>query len=207
MRTINDDIDLSNYEGTISSTNGDLNLRECKGVFYTTNGDIELYQCNGSASTTNGDIHIINSKINEVETTNGDITIVESIIDKVKTVIGKVVLKNTTVKEMEAHNVSGKGTIEHLILKRNTKFSYNINIFKPSTWFNNNISGDGNIIINNNKVFINGKRSKNTEQKEQKWEVPKGIKINKITTDMTIVADYDIEIDGNGKLEKKISLL
>ena len=225
MRTINDDIDLSNYEGTISSTNGDLNLQECNGVFSTTNGDIELYQCTGSASTTNGDIHITNSKVNEVETTNGDITIVESNIDNIKTANGKVVLKNTNVKEMEANNISGKGTIEHLILKRNTKSSYNTNIFKPSTWFgctssngtstinigsnSVNISYDGNINIVNGKVFVNGKEIKEqTENKEeQKWEVPKGIKINKITTDMTIIADYDIEIDGNGKLEKKISLL
>ena len=226
MRTINDDIDLSNYEGTISSTNGDLNLQECNGVFSTTNGDIELYQCTGSTSTTNGDIHITNSKINEVETTNGDITIVESNIDKVKTANGKVVLKNTTVKEMEAHNVSGKGIIEHLTLPKRTPITKcNIDIFNPSTWFgctssngtstintgsnSINISCDGNISIVNGKVFVNGKEIKEqTENKEeQKWEVPKGIKINKITTDMTIIADYDIEIDGNGKLEKKISLL
>ena len=70
------------------------------------------------------------------------------------------------------------------------------------------ISVDGNISINNGKVFVNGKELEQPENKEeQKWKVPKGIKINKITTDMTIISDYDIEIDGNGKLEKKISLL
>ena len=70
------------------------------------------------------------------------------------------------------------------------------------------ISVDGNITINNGKVFVNGKELEQPENKEeQKWKVPKGIKINKITTDMTIISEYDIEIDGNGKLEKKISLL
>ena len=218
MRTTNDDINLSNYEGVIVSTNGDLDLRECNGVFSTTNGDIELYQCKGSVSTTNGEIHIANSEIDEIETTNGDITLVESTIDKVKTTNGKVVLRNTDVKEMEANNVSGNGTIEHLILKTITS-SCKFNMFKPSTWFNNNsvnisvngvsISVDGDLTINNGKVFVNGKEynKEDGQEKEQKWEVPKGIKIKKITTDMTIISDYDIEIEGNGKLEKKISLL
>ena len=224
MRTINDDIELSNYEGTISSVNGDLELRECNGVFSTVNGDIELCQCKGSVSTTNGEIHIANSELNNVETNNGDITIVESNIDNVKATNGKIVLKNTNVKEMEANNISGRGTIEHLTLpKRTTITKCNIDIFNPLTWFgctssngtstinigsnSINISCNENINIVNGKVFVNGKEVKDTEQKEQKWKVPKGIKINKITTDMTIIADYDIEIDGNGKLEKKISLL
>lgn len=213
MRTTNDDITLSNYEGVVSSTNGDLDLRECNGVFSTTNGDIYLYECKGSVSTTNGEIHIGNCQLDEIETTNGDIIIVESTIDNVKTTNGKVALRNTNVKEMEANNISGKGTIEHLILKTITS-SCKFNGFKPSTWFNNisvngvSISVDGNITINNGKVFVNGKELEQSENKqEQKWKVPKGIKINKITTDMTIISDYDIEIDGNGKLEKKISLL
>lgn len=213
MRTTNDDITLSNYEGVVSSTNGDLDLRECNGVFSTTNGDIYLYECKGSVSTTNGEIHIGNCELDEIETTNGDIILVESTIDKVKTTNGKVALRNTHVKEMEANNISGKGTIEHLILKTMTS-SCKFNGFKPSTWFNNisvngvSISVDGNITINNGKVFVNGKELEQSENKEeQKWKVPKGIKINKITTDMTIISDYDIEIDGNGKLEKKISLL
>lgn len=213
MRTTNDDITLSNYEGVVSSTNGDLDLRECNGVFSTTNGDIYLYECKGSVSTTNGEIHIGNCELDEIETTNGDIIIVESTIDRVKTTNGKVALRNTHVKEMEANNISGKGTIEHLILKTITS-SCKFNGFKPSTWFNNisvngvSISVDGNITINNGKVFVNGKELEQAENKEeQKWKVPKGIKINKITTDMTIISDYDIEIDGNGKLEKKISLL
>lgn len=213
MRTTNDDITLSNYEGVVSSTNGDLDLRECNGIFSTTNGDIYLYECKGSVSTTNGEIHIGNCELDEIETTNGDIILVESTIDKVKTTNGKVALRNTHVKEMEANNISGKGTIEHLILKTMTS-SCKFNGFKPSTWFNNisvngvSISVDGNITINNGKVFVNGKELKQAENKEQqKWKVPKGIKINKITTDMTIISDYDIEIDGNGKLEKKISLL
>ena len=213
MRTTNDDITLSNYEGVVSSTNGDLDLRECNGVFSTTNGDIYLYECKGSVSTTNGEIHIGNCELDEIETTNGDIIIVESTIDNVKTTNGKVALRNTNVKEMEANNISGKGTIEHLILKTITS-SCKFNRFKPSTWFNNisvngvSISVDGNITINNGKVFVNGKELEQPENKEeQKWKVPKGIKINKITTDMTIISEYDIEIDGNGKLEKKISLL
>lgn len=213
MRTTNDDITLSNYEGVVSSTNGDLDLRECNGVFSTTNGDIYLYECKGSVSTTNGEIHIGNCELDEIETTNGDIILVESTIDNVKTTNGKVALRNTNVKEMEANNISGKGTIEHLILKTITS-SCKFNGFKPSTWFNNisvngvSISVDGNITINNGKVFVNGKELEQPESKEeQKWKVPKGIKINKITTDMTIISDYDIEIDGNGKLEKKISLL
>ena len=213
MRTTNDDITLSNYEGVISSTNGDLDLRECNGVFSTTNGDIYLYECKGSVSTTNGEIHIGNCELDEIETTNGDIILVESTIDNVKTTNGKVALRNTNVKEMEANNISGKGTIEHLILKTMTS-SCKFNGFKPSTWFNNisvngvSISVDGNITINNGKVFVNGKELEQSENKEeQKWKVPKGIKINKITTDMTIISDYDIEIDGKGKLEKKISLL
>ena len=213
MRTTNDDITLSNYEGVVSSTNGDLDLRECNGVFSTTNGDIYLYECKGSVSTTNGEIHIGNCQLDEIETTNGDIILVESTIDRVKTTNGKVALRNTNVKEMEANNISGKGTIEHLILKTITS-SCKFNGFKPSTWFNNisvngvSISVDGNITINNGKVFVNGKELEQAENKEeQKWKVPKGIKINKITTDMTIISDYDIEIDGNGKLEKKISLL
>lgn len=213
MRTTNDDITLSNYQGVISSTNGDLDLRECNGVFSTTNGDIYLYECKGSVSTTNGEIHIGNSELDEIETTNGDIIIVESTIDTVKTTNGKVALRNTHVKDMEANNVSGKGTIEHLILKTITS-SCKVNMFKPSTWFNNisvngvSISVDGDITISNGKVFVNGKELQRAENKqEQKWEVPKGIKINKITTDMTIISDYDIEIHGNGKLEKKISLL
>lgn len=213
MRTTNDDITLSNYEGVVSSTNGDLDLRECNGVFSTTNGDIYLYECKGSVSTTNGEIHIGNCELDEIETTNGDIILVESTVDRVKTTNGKVALRNTNVKEMEANNISGKGTIEHLILKTITS-SCKFNGFKPSTWFNNisvngvSISVDGNITINNGKVFVNGKELEQSENKEeQKWKVPKGIKINKITTDMTIISDYDIEIDGNGKLEKKISLL
>lgn len=213
MRTTNDDITLSNYEGVVSSTNGDLDLRECNGVFSTTNGDIYLYECKGSVSTTNGEIHIGNCELDEIETTNGDIILVESTVDNVKTTNGKVALRNTHVKEMEANNISGKGTIEHLILKTMTS-SCKFNGFKPSTWFNNisvngvSISVDGNITINNGKVFVNGKELEQPETKEeQKWKVPKGIKINKITTDMTIISDYDIEIDGNGKLEKKISLL
>lgn len=213
MRTTNDDITLSNYEGVVSSTNGDLDLRECNGVFSTTNGDIYLYECKGSVSTTNGEIHIGNCELDEIETTNGDIILVESTIDRVKTTNGKVALRNTNVKEMEANNISGKGTIEHLILKTITS-SCKFNGFKPSTWFNNisvngvSISVDGNITINNGKVFVNGKELEQPENKEeQKWKVPKGIKINKITTDMTIISEYDIEIDGNGKLEKKISLL
>lgn len=213
MRTTNDDITLSNYEGVVSSTNGDLDLRECNGVFSTTNGDIYLYECKGSVSTTNGEIHIGNCELDEIETTNGDIILVESTIDRVKTTNGKVALRNTNVKEMEANNISGKGTIEHLILKTITS-SCKFNRFKPSTWFNNisvngvSISVDGNITINNGKVFVNGKELEQSENKEeQKWKVPKGIKINKITTDMTIISDYDIEIDGKGKLEKKISLL
>ena len=213
MRTTNDDITLSNYEGVVSSTNGDLDLRECNGVFSTTNGDIYLYECKGSVSTTNGEIHIGNCELDEIETTNGDIILVESTVDRVKTTNGKVALRNTNVKEMEANNISGKGTIEHLILKTMTS-SCKFNGFKPSTWFNNisvngvSISVDGNITINNGKVFVNGKELEPPENKEeQKWKVPKGIKINKITTDMTIISEYDIEIDGNGKLEKKISLL
>lgn len=213
MRTTNDDITLSNYEGVVSSTNGDLDLRECNGVFSTTNGDIYLYECKGSVSTTNGEIHIGNCELDEIETTNGDIILVESTVDNVKTTNGKVALRNTNVKEMEANNISGKGTIEHLILKTMTS-SCKFNGFKPSTWFNNisvngvSISVDGNITINNGKVFVNGKELEQAENKEeQKWKVPKGIKINKITTDMTIISDYDIEIDGKGKLEKKISLL
>ena len=213
MRTTNDDITLSNYEGVVSSTNGDLDLRECNGVFSTTNGDIYLYECKGSVSTTNGEIHIGNCELDEIETTNGDIIIVESTVDNVKTTNGKVALRNTDVKEMEANNISGKGTIEHLILKTITS-SCKFNGFKPSTWFNNisvngvSISVDGNISINNGKVFVNGKELEQSENKEeQKWKVPKGIKINKITTDMTIISGYDIEIDGKGKLEKKISLL
>lgn len=213
MRTTNDDITLSNYEGVVSSTNGDLDLRECNGVFSTTNGDIYLYECKGSVSTTNGEIHIGNCQLDEIETTNGDIILVESTVDRVKTTNGKVALRNTNVKEMEANNISGKGTIEHLILKTMTS-SCKFNGFKSSTWFNNisvngvSISVDGNITINNGKVFVNGKELEQPENKEeQKWKVPKGIKINKITTDMTIISDYDIEIDGKGKLEKKISLL
>ena len=213
MRTTNDDITLSNYEGVVSSTNGDLDLRECNGVFSTTNGDIYLYECKGSVSTTNGEIHVGNSELDEIETTNGDIILVESTVDRVKTTNGKVALRNTHVKEMEANNISGKGTIEHLILKTKAS-SCKFNGFKPSTWFNNisvngvSISVDGNITINNGKVFVNGKELEQPENKEeQKWKVPKGIKINKITTDMTIISDYDIEIDGKGKLEKKISLL
>ena len=68
MRTTNDDITLSNYEGVVSSTNGDLDLRECNGVFSTTNGDIYLYECKGSVSTTNGEIHIGNCELDEIET-------------------------------------------------------------------------------------------------------------------------------------------
>jgi ribosomal protein S9 len=118
---------------------------------------------------------------------------------------------------MEANNVSGKGTIEHLILKTTTS-SCKFNMFKPSTWFNNNsvnisvngvsISVDGDLTIENGKVFVNGKELEQTENKEeQTWEVPKNIKIKRITTKMIVISDYDIAIDGGGKLQKKVAFL
>ena len=177
MKTINDDINLSNYNGKVLSTNGDLDLRECNGIFSTVNGDIELCQCSGSVYTTNGEIHVANSSLEEIETNNGDIILVESNVDKVKTINGKIKLRNTIVKKMEAYDVSGKGVIEHLILPERISFiKSNFNVFNPLSWFNCinskrtsiiesgsnsiNISCNGNISVINDKVFVNGKEYK-----------------------------------------------
>lgn len=217
ISTTNKDIEQKNQEGVFSSTNGDIDLENCKGVFTSTNGDVNLLDCNGQCSTTNGEIIAVNH-IGSLRTTNGDITITNSNIDEVETTNGTITLNNSTIKECTGYNLKGYGKIEHLTLPtRNVVVKNNFDLFNPLTWFNKqticsnssiNIQSNGSISITNvnGKTYVNGKEI-NEEETDATWTVPKGIIIKRITTKMTVISKYNIEIDGGGKLQKKVAFI
>lgn len=173
--SINDDIVKCNETGVFSSINGDITLENCGGKANTVNGDIDLKDCGMTC----------------VDTVNGDITLNKCSIDILKTVNGNVTLIDSSVLEMHAEDICGKGFIDHLILPQNAS----CNITTGS------IQIAGTFIWNMVNSF-----KKEDSNVSKDYIVPKDIRINKITTDRNVVSTYDIEVIG-GKLIKKVPLI
>lgn len=172
---INDDIVKCNETSVFSSINGDITLENCGGKANTVNGDIDLKDCGMTC----------------VDTVNGDITLNKCSIDILKTVNGNVTLIDSSVLEMYAEDICGKGFIDHLILPQNV--SCNIT--------NGSIQIAGTFIWN----IVNSFKKEDYDAPKD-YIVPKDIRINKITTDRNVISTYDIEVIG-GKLIKKVPLI
>ena len=177
--SINDDIVKCNETSVFSSINGDITLENCGGKANTVNGDIDLKDCGMTC----------------VDTVNGDITLNKCSIDILKTVNGTVTLIDSSVLEMHAEDICGKGFIDHLILPQ--KASYKNGSCNITT---GSIQIAGNFIWN----MVNSCKKENDTSKD--YIVPKDIRINKITTDRNVISTYDIEVIG-GKLIKKVPLI
>lgn len=184
--SINDDIVKCNETGVFSSINGDVTLENCGGKANTVNGDIDLKDCGMTC----------------VDTVNGDITLNRCSIDILKTVNGNVTLIDSSVLEMHAEDICGKGFIDHLILPQNASC-------KNVTYKNGSctITATGSIQIAGNFIHnVVNSFKKEDSNVSKDYIVPKDIRINKITTDRNVISTYDIEVIG-GKLIKKVPLI